>query len=89
MDITEKIDICSENYQKWKSIALSTSGEETKKALERAFFWLEMQSAFIALHSIERTADTEEARRKVLQAKIRLSRKLSDYAKELLDELDS
>jgi hypothetical protein len=62
--------------------------DEAKKAMERAFFWLELQSAFITLRAVELTAgNDEEKREKILTAKAKLSRRLIEYAKEILNEL--
>jgi hypothetical protein len=89
MNLGEQLSICSEHYQKWKSVALNSFNKvETRKALDRAFFWLELQSAFIALHAVERTGgNNEETRRKLFTAKANLSKKLAEYAKEILSEL--
>ncbi len=89
MNLGEKVSICSEHYQKWKTTALnSLDREEAKKAMERAFFWLELQSAFITLHAIELTAGRDkEKREKILAAKAKLSKRLVEYAKEILSEL--
>jgi phage-related protein len=89
MDLAQQINICSEHYQKWKDTAIrSTDKAETRKALERAFFWAELQSAFIVLHALERVAGNDKnAQRKLLIAKSNLSKKLMDYAKEILNEI--
>jgi hypothetical protein len=89
MNLKQQIDICSEHYQKWKSTALnSLDRDEAKKAMERAFFWLELQSAFITLHAIELTVGNDkEKKEKILVAKTKLSKKLVEYAKEILNEL--
>jgi hypothetical protein len=89
MNLKQQIDICSEHYQKWKSTALnSLDRDEAKKAMERAFFWLELQSAFITLHAIELTVGNDkEKKEKILVAKTKLSKKLVEYAKEILSEL--
>jgi hypothetical protein len=89
MDLRQQIDMCSEHYQKWKSAALnSLDRDEAKKAMERAFFWLELQSAFITLRAVElTTGNDEEKREKILTAKAKLSRRLIEYAKEILNEL--
>jgi hypothetical protein len=89
MNLLEQIDICSEHYQKWKSIALnSLDRNEATKAMQRAFFWLELQAAFITLHAIELVAGNDkEKKERILEAKTKLSRKLVEYAKEILNEL--
>jgi hypothetical protein len=83
MTIESQIKICNDNYQRWKQLALN--GE--RKAVERAFFWLELQTAFIALHSIEQTHQDGESKEKLIMAKVNLSNKLADYAKEILKEM--
>ena len=88
MNIRDQIEICLENYNRWKQKALASSGTEVKKALERAFFWLEVQTAFITLHAIEKTAPKDEQTiKKLIKAKINLSKRLADYAEQILEDL--
>ncbi len=89
MSIESQISLCSENYQKWKNQALFTNDiYGARKAIERAFFWLELQSAFIVLHSIEQTkGNDKEVKFKLIQAKANLSKRLAEYAKGILDEI--
>lgn len=89
MKLEHQIELCSQNYQKWKSIALSSNSlEQAKKFLEKAFFWLELQTAFITLFSIEQAKGNDpEIKQKLITAKSNLSRKLTDYAKSVLDEI--
>jgi hypothetical protein len=89
MKIENQIKLCSENYQKWKSLALSAhSIEQAKKFLEKAFFWLELQTAFITLFSIEQARGSDpEVKQKLITAKANLSKKLTDYAQKILDEI--
>ncbi|MEM5802119.1 MAG: hypothetical protein QXQ18_01900 [Candidatus Aenigmatarchaeota archaeon] len=84
MAIENQLAMCNEYYKKWKEIALKTLD---RKALERAFFWLELQSAFIALHALEQLKNDKESRIKIIKAKSILSKKLADYAKEMLNEI--
>jgi len=57
--------------------------------LGRAFFWLELQTAFIALFAIEKTnGDDPKAELKLISAKANVSKKLAEYAKEILNELN-
>jgi hypothetical protein len=83
MTIESQIAICSENYQRWKQVALGGDA----KAMERAFFWLELQTAFITLHAIEQTHQDRESKQKLISAKANLSKKLADYADEILSEI--
>ena len=73
----------------WKDKASFTNDiHEAKKALERAFFWMELRSAFIFLLSVEKTnGNDSKTKEKLIQAKINLSKKLSEYAKEMLNEI--
>lgn len=84
MPIQNQIALCSEHYTRWKDIAL-TRGDI--KAMERAFFWLELQTAFVALHAVEQTRNDVKTKRKLIIAKTNLSKKLADYANETLKEL--
>ncbi len=88
MDLGQQIALCSEHYQRWKEQALVARDTfESRKAIERAFFWLELQSAFIVLHAIEQIKGNDPStKRKLITAKVNLSRKLADYANEILNE---
>jgi len=90
MSIETQIALCSQHYQKWKNQALFTSDiYDARKAIERAFFWLELQSAFIVLHAAEQAkGNDKEMKLKLIQAKTNLSKKLADYAKQILDEIN-
>jgi hypothetical protein len=84
----EKLQICSENYKRWKDLVLTShSLEETKKAAKKAFFWLELHSAFLALHAIENSKKDKEMELKLIKARANLCKKLVEYANELLEEL--
>ena len=88
MTIETQIVTCGEHYQMWKDKALFTNDlYEAKRALERAFFWMELRSAFIFLHSIEKTRTDSETKQKLIQAKLNLSRKLTEHLKELTKSL--
>lgn len=84
-----QIELCSYHYQKWKNSALSANTiEEARNRLEKAFFWLELQAAYIALWSIEKTKENNpEIKQKIITAKINLSRKLTEYARKILNEI--
>ena len=57
--------------------------------MKRAFFWLELQTAFITLFAIEKTnGNDSKAELKLISAKANLSKKLAEYAKEILNELN-
>jgi len=88
MDAKEQLAICKENYLRWKNKALSSTGLEARKAMEKAFFWLEVQAAFIALYSIEQTRPRdEETIRQLIKAKAKLVKRLTEYAEATLREL--
>ncbi len=88
MTIETQLATCNDGIQRWKEKALlSNDVNEVKKAMERAFFWMELRSAFIFLHTIEQSMENKETREKIIRAKINLSRKLSEHAKELLSQI--
>ncbi|MBI2542585.1 MAG: hypothetical protein HYW24_00135 [Candidatus Aenigmarchaeota archaeon] len=91
MTIVTQIDTCGKNYQMWKDRALFTNDiSQARKALERAFFWLELKSAFVFLHTIEQTKGNDpETKQKLIRAKINLSKKLNEYSKEILREIET
>jgi len=90
MRIQEQIELCTNHYQKWKQLALSAKNmQESRNALEKAFFWLELQTAFIALFTMEKLqSNNPEIKLKIIAAKSNLSKRLADYANTILDELD-
>ncbi|MBI2005554.1 MAG: hypothetical protein HYS80_02205 [Candidatus Aenigmarchaeota archaeon] len=89
MPIDTQITTCTENYQMWKDKALLTNDVyQVKRAVERAFFWMELRSAFIFLHAIEQTKGNDsETKQKLIKAKLNLSKKLTEYLKERLQEI--
>lgn len=89
MNLEEQLALCIEHYNRWKKTALSSSDlTKIRKSLERAFFWLELQTAFMALHTIEKTYGNEkEVKRKLIIAKANLVKRLTEYAEEILNEL--
>ena len=89
MSTETQIETCTEHYQMWKDKALFTNDiYEARKAVERAFFWMELRSAFMFLHMIEKTNGSDsEVKQKLIQAKLNLSRKLTEYMKELTKSL--
>jgi len=90
MPIYEQIATCAEQYSRWKRLALDAQTlPAMKECLEKAMFWMELQSSFVALWSVERTMGNDpSAKRKLIVAKSNLSRKLADYAQKTLDELN-
>jgi hypothetical protein len=90
MLLQDQVQKCSNHYQKWKDLALnSLDPKESKRCMEKAFFWLELQTAFITLFAIEQTKGKDvRIKRKLIEAKTNLSKKLADYAKQTLDEMN-
>jgi len=87
MSIQNQIALCSEHYRRWKDTALTSDGDSARKAMERAFFWLELQTAFIALHALEQSRSDVKTKRKLIIAKTNLSKRLAEYANETLREI--
>ena len=89
MPIETQIATCSEHYQMWKDKALFTNDiNQARKAVERAFFWMELRSAFLFLLTIEKTKGNDsEVKSKLITAKINLSKKLTEYLREMINEL--
>ena len=83
------IQICSTHYNYWKERAINeTDPIERKKAIEKAFFWLETQTSFLILWTIENSnPDNKELQKKILKARANLSKKLIEYAEKVLKEL--
>lgn len=88
MPIEQQISLCSKQYNKWKQLALaSQSLSEVKRCLEKALFWLELQTAFVALWSVERARGSNPVvKRRLITAKTNLSKKLADYADKIIKE---
>jgi len=89
MSVSNQIDTCNEHYDMWKNKALFSSDiYQARKAMERAFFWIELRSAFIFLHVVEQTnGNDKETKEKLIKAKINLSKKLTEYLNERLKEI--
>lgn len=89
MQPKEIINICTRNYQTWKDEALKAqTKEEMKKYMDKAFFWLELQSNLLILWTIENTmGNNPELKKKVERAQMNVNRKITKYASELLKEL--
>jgi hypothetical protein len=86
MNLKQQLEICYRNYKKWKELAFSLSGIESQKAMERAFFWLEMHSAFFAVGTIEYLKKKDrETVEKLIEMKVKLMERLVEYAKTLLE----
>ena len=78
----ERIGRCARRYEYWKKIALSTSDERRRiDSMKKAFFWLELCSAFLLLKI------AEDRGKDMTKAKVRISEKLAKYAEEILKEI--
>jgi hypothetical protein len=87
MEIKQQLEICYRNYKKWKELAFSLSGKESQKAMERAFFWLEMHSAFFAVGTLEKSRKmNKEDVLRLIQLKSKLVERLAEYAKTLVED---
>ena len=87
MDLRHQLEICYRNYKKWKELAFSLNGIEARKAMERAFFWLEMHSAFFAVSTLEKTRKmSKDDALKLIQLKSKLIERLAEYARTLIDD---
>jgi len=89
MTLENQIALCSQHYQKWKNIALAnTDIFEAKKAMNRACFWSELQTAFLVLNTVEQSKGKDnDVKLKLMRAKANLSKKLANYAQEILNEI--
>jgi len=88
MDIKKQLAICYSNYKKWKEKAISGANINTQKAIERAFFWLEIHSAIYAIGLLEASVKSKEEKMKLIEAKKKIIEKLNEYEKLLSEELD-
>ena len=90
MPIDTQMATCAEQYSKWKQLALDAQTlPEVKECLSKALFWLELQTAFMALWNIEQTRGKDPAvKRQLIVAKANLSKLLADYAQKTLDEIN-
>ena len=89
MSLETQIATCTEHYDMWKNKTLFTNDiYEAKKALERAFFWMELRSAFLFLLAVEKTKGNDsEIKSKLITAKINLSKKLTEHLREMINHL--
>ncbi len=87
MSIENQIKTCTEGFERWKERAFFCNDlYEARQALDRAFFWMELRSAFMFLHTVEQMGgNTKDTREKIMKAKINLSRKLSEHVKDLIN----
>jgi len=86
----EIIRICNSHYNYWKKRALNSDDPvERVKAMEKAFFWLETQSSMLIVWAIENSnGNNEKMLRNIVKAKVNISKKLMDYAEQILREFE-
>jgi phage-related protein len=90
MSIRHQLETCAKQYSIWKELALKAKTmEELKMCLKKAIFWMELQTAFVTLWSVEQVrGDEPEVRQNIITAKSNLSKRLADYAEEVLNEIN-
>jgi hypothetical protein len=89
MQPREIIKTCSTHYQTWKNEALrAQTREEMKKFLDKAFFWLELQSNLLILWTIKTTMGNDpKIKEKIEKAQLNINKKITNYASEVLKDL--
>lgn len=89
MQPREIIKTCSTHYQTWKNEALrAQTREEMEKFLDKAFFWLELQSNLLMIWTIENTMGNDtNVKNKLEKAELNINKKITDYASEVLNDL--
>jgi hypothetical protein len=89
MSIETQLNLCGKQYGQWKALALKAKDvAEVKKCLGKALFWMELQSAFMALWSMEQIhGKNPQFGNKLIIARANLSKRLADYAKETLEDI--
>lgn len=85
----EIIKTCSTHYENWKDEALNSKNpEEMKKFLEKAFFWLELQTNLLILWTVENTMNGDPViKEKVEKAQININNKIMEYANSVIKDL--
>lgn len=90
MAIKDQIATCSRQYSRWKQLTLDAQTmPELKTCLKKAMFWMELQTAFVTLWSVEHVRGNDpEVKNKLIIAKSNLSKRLANYAEEVLNEIN-
>lgn len=87
-DLQRHISMCTRHHAKWKRmVSFARTEGEREKYLERARFWLDMQSTLVSLWSMEQRANGSEARNRLADAKSRILTKMTGYGRELSGEI--
>ena len=89
MQTRDIIKTCSTHYQTWKNEALrAQTREEMKRFLDKAFFWLELQSNLLMLWTIENTMGKDpNIKKKIEKAQTNVNKKITQYASAVLKDL--
>ncbi|MFH8080742.1 MAG: hypothetical protein QXO84_02575 [Candidatus Aenigmatarchaeota archaeon] len=85
----EIIETCSQHYFTWKEEALlAKDPEKAKRYMEKAFFWIELQSNLLILWTIEKTMGNDPfVKKKIEEAQININKKIVDYASSILNDI--
>jgi hypothetical protein len=86
----EIIETCSQHYFNWKEEALASKDpEKAKKYMEKAFFWLELQTNLLIIWTIEKTMGNDPMiKEKIQLAQANINKKIVDYASSVLEEIE-
>jgi hypothetical protein len=88
MNLQEKLELCSSYYKKWKEKALSSQNlEQIKSAMQKAFFWIELHSAFLILEAMDQKSNNPENLKRIILARANLAKKLVEYSEKILEEI--
>lgn len=85
----EIIETCSYHYLTWKNEALNSKDPvKAKKYMEKAFFWLELQTNLLILWTIERTMGNDPfVKQKIEEAQVNINKKIVDYASSIIEDV--
>lgn len=87
MDLQKQISMCARHHAKWRRAAsFARDTAQRKKYLERAVFWMEMQTDLVSVWSEEKKDPTPNTRRKLMETKSSISSRLASYGRNLADE---
>lgn len=86
IDLQKQISMCARHHAKWKRAAsFARDKEQRKRYIDRAIFWLDMQADLVSLWSVERIVPKNSD---AISQKANLSRKLANYAKDMLGDIE-
>ena len=88
-DIQRHISMCTRHHVRWKRmVGFARTERERERYLERAVFWLEMQTALVSLWAAEQKASGPEMKRRLVEAKSNLLVRIASYGRTIEDEAD-